>query len=89
MKTKKTAREIEAAAIALGFPRQVSRDQVERELARAAGARKVDRPRFLALASLCLLMEAAEQLDGKVAALRGDLLDRGRRTRELVGKVAA
>ena len=86
--TKKMEREIEAAAEALGFPRRVSRARIERELGRYAPRRgsadldcEADRPRFLAVASLCLLMDAAQRHDREVAKLRKQLSERVARVR--------
>jgi hypothetical protein len=93
-KAKKVVREIEAAAVALGFPRWVSYSQVERELGRYCPRRpgkaelnsEADRPRFLAVAGLCLLMDAA---GNRTAALRREISELMKRTRELVAKAAA
>lgn len=95
---KQVQREIEAAAVALGFSRRVSYARVEREIGRYCPRQpgkeaeldyEADRPRFLAVASLCLLMEAARKLDRKIATLRKQLGERLVRTRKLVAKVAA
>jgi hypothetical protein len=89
--TKKMEREIEAAAVALGFSRRVSQARVGRELARYAPRRpgradldcEADRPRFLAVASLCLLMDAAQRRDREIARLRKQLVERVARMRGL------
>jgi hypothetical protein len=91
--TKKVAQEIEVAAEALGFPRRVSQARVERELGRYAPRRPGradldcgDRPRFLAVASLCLLMDAAQRRDREIAKLRRQL---GERVERLRGRARA
>ena len=94
--TKKMEREIEAAAEALGFPRRVSQARVERELSDTRrGVREAadldceaDRPRFLAVASLCLLMDAAQRHDREVVRLRKELSARVARMRGLA-RIAA
>lgn len=93
----KVERVIEASAVALGFSRRVSYARVERELARYCPSRHgredldcgADRPRFLAVASLFLLMDAARNLDREIATLRRELAERMARTRLAVAKVAA
>jgi len=95
--TKKIGREIEAAAVALGFPRQVSCARVERELARYCPKRYgtaeldciADRPRFRAVAALWRLMEAVQNLDRRIASLRREVIEESERTRELVGEFVA
>jgi hypothetical protein len=91
-------REIEAAAIALGFPKQVSYRQVERECfqlhARLRRSKAIvnpgpERDRWLAMANLLMLMELSRTLDSRIAALRSDLIERSKRVRELVAKAAA
>jgi len=94
--TKRVAREIEAAAEALGFPRRVSTAKIGQELARycpsngkAALDFEAEPARFRAVCSLFFLVEAAEQLDHKVAALRREVVERATRTRKLVARAAA
>jgi hypothetical protein len=93
---KKVVREIEAAKIALGFPRRASYARVERELERYCPSRpgradldrEVDRPRFLAVASLCLLMDAAQRRDREIVKLRKHLVERVARVRRLARAAA-
>jgi hypothetical protein len=95
---KQVQREIEAASIALGFPRKVSCRQVERECfqlqARLRRSKAILKPglkrdRWLAIANLLMLMELSRTLDGRIAALRSDVTERSERLRELVAKAAA
>lgn len=87
---KRVEKEIEAAAVALGFPRRVSPERVEREAVvvqrknttRALLKPSRERDRFLALTNLFLLMDQARELPD-------ELLERGKLVRKLVGKVAA
>lgn len=94
--TIKVEREIEAAAVALGFSRRVSQARVEKEMARYAPRRgtadldyQVDRPRFQAVVALFFLMDSARNLDREIARFRRDLSERVSRVRVLVAKVAA
>lgn len=88
----KVHREIELAAVMLGFPRRVSCAQVERECFSLHQRLKKKEPvldRFVAVANLFLLMDLARTLDSRIAALQSDLVERSGRVRELVAKVAA
>ena len=93
---KKVVREIDAAKIALGFPLRASSTRVERELERYCPRRpgradldcEADRPRFLAVASLCLLMDAAQRRDREIARLRKQLVERVARMRGLARAAA-
>ena len=94
--TKRVAREIEAAAEALGFPRRVSTARLSAEVARYCPSSgkssrdfEAEPARFRAVCSLFFLVEAAEQLDHKVAALRREVVERATRTRKLVARAAA
>lgn len=85
-------REVEAAAVALGFPRRVSCARVGRELARycpRSGKPELDNKaepaRFRAVGELFILMLVARDLDGKIAKLKRDLIERAARVRKLVG----
>ncbi len=82
--TKKVQREIEAAAVALGFPRKVSFSRVEREMKELDY--KAERARFHAVTALYFLMDAARNLDRKIAKLEEDLSDRVARAREMVAQ---
>lgn len=84
-------REVEAAAVALGFPRPVSFARVGRELARycpRAGKPELDNKaepaRFQAVGELFILMLLTRDLDGQIAKLRRDVSERAVRVRKLV-----
>jgi hypothetical protein len=88
-------REIDAAAMTLGFARRVSLARVGRELARycpRTGKPELDNEaapaRFQAVGELFILMIAARDLDGEIAKLRRGIMERAARVRKLVAKAA-
>jgi hypothetical protein len=101
---KKIRHEIEAAAMALGFPRRISYARVRREFWRytprldgmAELDLRADRPRFRAVAALYRLMEKFRNLDRRIAAarrqvvkLRRDVILEAACTRKRVDKFIA
>jgi hypothetical protein len=72
VRKKSIQREIEAAAVALGFPRRVSYATVKREMDRYGRELDVinDHPRFRLVAALWRLMAASRNLDRRIAAAR-------------------
>jgi hypothetical protein len=93
----KIQREIEAAAVALGFPRRVSFARVLREFNRYGGTRELDlladRPRYRLVAALFTLMERSRNLDRRIAVarreLRRDVIEQGEWTRKCVDEFIA
>jgi hypothetical protein len=93
----KIQREIEAAAVALGFPRRVSFARVVREFNRYGGTRELDlladRPRYRLVAALFTLMERSRNLDRRIAVarreLRRDVIEQGEWTRKCVDEFIA
>jgi hypothetical protein len=93
----KIQREIEAAAVALGFPRRVSFARVVREFNRYGGTRELDlladRPRYRVVAALFTLMERSRNLDRRIAVarreLRRDVIEQGEWTRKCVDEFIA
>lgn len=85
---KRVEKEIEAAAVALGFPQRVSPERVESEAAalqRKNGGKTVvgsARDRYLALANLFLLVDETRNMPAK-------LLERSQLVRALVAKAVA
>ena len=83
--------EIEAAAVALGFPVRVSLARVARELARYCPRTgkpelddKAEPARFQAVGELYILMIVARDLDREIAKLRRDVSERAVRVRKLI-----
>ena len=79
VRKKSIQREIEAAAVALGFPRRVSFARVQREFNRYGGTRELDlladRPRFWAIGALLTLMAKYRSLDRRIAAVRRQVVE--------------
>jgi hypothetical protein len=85
-------REIETAAVVLGFPRRVSLARVGRELERycpRTGKPELDSKdaptRFRAVGELFILMIVARDLDGEIEKLKKDVCKRAVRVRKLAG----